>query len=52
MTGTQETHRVFRSGRTNSTWLTPSADESSNSVTTVGLRRPRSRSLMYCWLNP
>ncbi len=36
----------------NSTWLTPRACESSYSVTIVGLRRPCSRPLRYCWLNP
>lgn len=36
------------SGNTRSTWLRPNVLASSNSVTTVGLRRPRSKSLMYC----
>src|SRR2546421_246838 len=35
--------RTSSSGTTRSTWLTPSALASSNSVTTVGLRRPVSR---------
>jgi hypothetical protein len=33
-------------------WLTPRAFASSYTVTTVGLRRPFSRPLTYCWLNP
>ena len=40
--------RAWSSGTTRSTWLTPSVLASWNSVTTVGLRRPRSRSLTYC----
>jgi hypothetical protein len=42
----------FLSGLTSSTWLTPSACASSYRVTTVGLRRPYSTPLMYCWLKP
>ena len=30
----------------------PERAASSNSVTTVGLRRPLSRSLIYCWVEP
>jgi len=40
------------SGVTSSTWLTPSALARLYKVTTVGLRRPRSRSLTYCWVTP
>jgi hypothetical protein len=36
----------------NSIWLTPKAFASSYIVTIVGLRRPFSRPLTYCWLNP
>lgn len=36
------------SGNTRSTWLRLNVLASSNSVTIVGLRRPRSKSLMYC----
>lgn len=36
------------SGKTRFTWLTPSVVASSNSVTTVGLRRPCSNPLIYC----
>jgi hypothetical protein len=39
-------------GLTSSMWLTPSAMASSYSVIIVGFRRPRSRLLTYCWLNP
>lgn len=40
------------SGKTRSTWLTPSVVASSNSVTTVGLRRPCSNPLIYCCVKP
>lgn len=33
-------------------WWTPSAFAICASVTTVGLRVPRSIPLMYCWLKP
>jgi hypothetical protein len=41
--------RALSSGSTRSIWLTPKAGAISNNVTMVGLRRPRSRPLMYCW---
>ena len=44
--------RPSSSGATRSAWLMPSALASSNNVTTVGLRRPRSRPLIYCWVKP
>lgn len=40
------------SGVTSSTGLTPSPLARWNSMTTVGFRRPRSRSLTYCWVAP
>lgn len=40
------------SGKTRFTWLTPSVVASSNSVTTVGLRRPCSNPLIYCCVKP
>lgn len=41
-----------RQGVSNSTGVALSALASSYSVTMVGLRFPRSRSLIYCWENP
>lgn len=40
------------SGKTRFTWLTPSVVASSNSVTTVGLRRPCSNPLIYYCVKP
>lgn len=40
----------FASGVTKSMWLTPSACANSYNVMMVGFRRPRSKSLRYCWL--
>src|SRR5262245_32703070 len=42
----------WSSGVMSSAWLPPSACPRWYSVTTVGLRRPRSRPLTYCCVNP
>ena len=45
-------YSFFFCGVSRSTGLTPSASANSHSETTVGLRFPCSRPLMYCWLKP